>query len=860
ASSEYDLYVLAEDGNSNLQTTPAVVSVSNVILENALSFDGTDDYVEITHNSGQSLSDFTLEAWVNTTQTAGAYKRIIMKPVGGNQNYSLAINNGFAHVRFDGSGGVQAEGSSLINDGEWHHIAGVFDNTNDLISIYVDGVLEQQNVTTQNPVTGSSPLYLGWAGSGGIYYEGEMDEVRIWSTVRTQEEILINMNSSLATGTGLVASYDFNTGTPGDDNTGITTLTDITGNGNDGTLNNFGLSGSSSNWVVSDAFGGVLGQATIIGTTTSVSNNGLTVTDAGFLQDAGDFVTFTYSNASTDGAVTTNINPNVIDSRWERDWYISSNDANTNGGEVEITFDFSDMGVGGTPSGKYALLYRENETTQYQAVVFSYTISGDQVTFIANGADIEEGYYTLGQVTTRLSTIIYVKKNAQGAYDGTSWSNAFDNLQGALAVAGTDVEIWVAKGTYIPHSIDREVSFRINDTGQNNLTLYGGFAGNETLETERDPELNITILSGDLFDDDNANVTPGETTRQDNSLHVLYTTSVVGLTIDGFKITGGNANDSGPTFGKNGGGIINFATIDIYNCTFDSNTSSDEGAGLWYSSGSSDLINVTVSNNHASVDGGGMYSGGNPRIFNCVFEDNIAQNGAGLYLTAAGSLGIITNSIFQANDASLQGGAIYATGTSSTEIINNTIYGNSATNDGGGIYIASNSSNPIKNNIIWDNFATNGANVESLGSSEIDYNLISTGAIGVNGLSSDPLFADANNGDFTVTTGSGAINAGDNASIAQDRPDLDDDADTSEDVPFDFAGNARVQNDVVDMGAYEFEGVGNATERGNSLDFDGLNDHIIVNTNSPFLPNEETDDYTIETWFKTADRNSDQGI
>ncbi|MEQ9052824.1 MAG: LamG-like jellyroll fold domain-containing protein, partial [Marinoscillum sp.] len=258
----YDVYVVAEDneGAPNTQKVAVTFDITTLAFpENALSFDGTDDYVDIVHNASQNLSTFTLEAWVKTEQAAGAHIRIIMKPVAGNQNYSLAINNGYAHVRFDGSGGVQAEGTTLINDGKWHHLAGVFDNANDLISIYVDGVLEQQNATAQNPVTGSSPLYLGWSGVGQ-HYEGEMDQVRIWNTVRTQAELINHMNQSLNAEAGLVASYDFNTGIPGGDNTGLNTLADISGNGHDGTLNAFDLVGDTSNWVASGAFAPIIYQ------------------------------------------------------------------------------------------------------------------------------------------------------------------------------------------------------------------------------------------------------------------------------------------------------------------------------------------------------------------------------------------------------------------------------------------------------------------------------------------------------------------------------------------------------------------------------------------------------------------------
>ena len=86
-------------------------------------------------------------------------------------------------------------------------------------------------------------------------FDGQMDEVRIWSTTRSATEIQSLMNSELCgTETGLIAYYDFNQGTAGGSNGSITTLTDKTGN-NDGTLNGFTKSGSTSNFVTSTAIG-----------------------------------------------------------------------------------------------------------------------------------------------------------------------------------------------------------------------------------------------------------------------------------------------------------------------------------------------------------------------------------------------------------------------------------------------------------------------------------------------------------------------------------------------------------------------------------------------------------------------------
>src|SRR6185312_2510684 len=79
-----------------------------------------------------------------------------------------------------------------------------------------------------------------------------MDEIAIWNVVRTQAEIQSDMgcvHGGSGTPAGLVAFYNFDQGIANADNTSTTTLTDMTGNGNDGTLTNFALTGTTSNWV-----------------------------------------------------------------------------------------------------------------------------------------------------------------------------------------------------------------------------------------------------------------------------------------------------------------------------------------------------------------------------------------------------------------------------------------------------------------------------------------------------------------------------------------------------------------------------------------------------------------------------------
>ncbi|MEO7311794.1 MAG: T9SS type A sorting domain-containing protein [Chitinophagaceae bacterium] len=143
---------------------------------------------------------------------------------------------------------------------------------------------------------------------------------------------------------------------------------------------------------------------------------------------------------------------------------------------------------------------------------------------------------------------VYVNSAAAGANNGTSWANAFTDLQSALNFGCT--EVWVAKGTYKPTScltcvaLDgaRDSSFKI----PSGIKIYGGFAGTETNLSDRNLALvhttNLSILSGDLNSDDGANFT----NVSDNTKTVVKFINAASTTlIDGFTITSGSGTIDG---------------------------------------------------------------------------------------------------------------------------------------------------------------------------------------------------------------------------------------------------------------------------------------------------------------------------
>lgn len=225
--------------------------------QNALNFDGTDDYVQTTYAGLSGSNARTVEAWIRTTvvssPTDGGVQQIITDwgtfVTGGRFTFNLLWSNAI-RIEVGGSG---LSGTIAVNDGAWHHVACVYDPL-DLINpyaLYVDGVLDIEGdiPTDINTVLGTD-LRIGKRIDNARYFDGDIDEVRVWDFARTQDELIAEMNNEYcAIPDGLVVYYKFNHGIAGDSNPGVVLLEDFAGEAFDGELINFALSGPSSNWI-----------------------------------------------------------------------------------------------------------------------------------------------------------------------------------------------------------------------------------------------------------------------------------------------------------------------------------------------------------------------------------------------------------------------------------------------------------------------------------------------------------------------------------------------------------------------------------------------------------------------------------
>ncbi|MFK7907453.1 MAG: right-handed parallel beta-helix repeat-containing protein, partial [Chitinophagales bacterium] len=437
--------------------------------------------------------------------------------------------------------------------------------------------------------------------------------------------------------------------------------------------------------------------------------------------------------------------------------------------------------------------------------------------------------------------------------DGTSWAKAFDNLQAAIDVAAANDEIWVAEGTYLP-SKDKDGSVNPADNRDKtfyfnkDVKIYGGFPNTDNPSmADRDWENYPTILSGD-FDNNDIPITDktnADFPSQNNEknaytvVHTYQRSSV--FTIDGFFIQGGNSDSSGggmynkesnPTLtncifsnnsGHNGGGMRNnLSNPTLTNCIF-SNNSGHNGGGMDSFVSSPALTDCSFFNNFANY-GGGMNNSSCDNIIltNCIFSNNSANfSGGGVSNSSCDNV-ILTDCSFFSNHTGSTGGGMYSTDDNITLI--NCGFSNNSASSGGGMYNASQVNTTLTNCSLSNNSASsgggvlntyqgnttftncilwnNGSEIHNQGAATptVTYSIVQGDYAGTGNLNQNPLFLDPVNNNLQIPPCSPAINAGNKDA---DLDGVGADTQTIEDIPTDLAGNTRVIDGFVDMGAYE---------------------------------------------------------
>jgi hypothetical protein len=324
-----------------------------------------------------------------------------------------------------------------------------------------------------------------------------------------------------------------------------------------------------------------------------------------------------------------------------------------------------------------------------------------------------------------------------GATSGAcvDWATACD-LSYALNGAAYGNELWVKAGTYKPTTgSDRSTTFQL----KNGVSIYGGFAGTEGAREQRSWSTNVTILSGDIGTSGNNN---------DNVYHVVTGSGTDNTALlDGFTVTGGNANSASNPDDQGGGMYNSFGSPTVRNVTFSNNTATIAGGGMYNDHSSPDLRSVTFNNNTSTGNGGAIcnslgsdttltdvtfhansVTGGDggalmndyssPTLVNVTFSDNAATGGyGGAMYNDLVSVPVLTNVTFSGNSATMSsgynggyGGAMYNyANTTPPRLTNVTFSGNHAVGYddahpgyGGALYITAGSMG-ITNTILWGN-------------------------------------------------------------------------------------------------------------------------------------------------------------
>ena len=217
--------------------------------DNALNLDGTNDIVTIADNNALDLTtNYTIEAWIKPTAFSWLGGIVSKYHTNSSNGYILRLNGSgdYSGVTFD----EMSTSNGVLSLNKWQHIAAV--NNNGTRKIYINGVEQIITGTPLTAVANTDPVIIGqdFSASGSRFFNGSIDEVRIWNTARSTSEITSNMNTTLSgTETGLVAYYNFNQGTANGTNTSVTSLNDYTSNALNGTISGVALSGTSSNFV-----------------------------------------------------------------------------------------------------------------------------------------------------------------------------------------------------------------------------------------------------------------------------------------------------------------------------------------------------------------------------------------------------------------------------------------------------------------------------------------------------------------------------------------------------------------------------------------------------------------------------------
>lgn len=452
-------------------------SISQVMAQNvALDLDGSNDYVQTNYSGISGTGARTIEAWIKTTANTipanGGQQQIITDwgTFSTGQRFTFnVLYNGAIRIEIQGNG---LSGNEDVTDGNWHYVAVVYDpSASNKYRLLVDGHVDTiGNISVSQNTGNSVKLNIGRRIDGSRFFDGSIDEVRVYDYAKSDSAVAADMNKQFCSfPSGLKAYYRLNDGTANSNNTGNNTAScEITG-ANNGVLNNFSLSGNSSNWVSGPSLSGGDSYATV----DTVNCSAYTAPSGNTYSFTGTYTDVINNAAGCDSIITVNltigrtftvIRPSACDS------FISPK-----GNTIRQSGVYRDTFFNGNRYGCDSIIYMEvtiNESkhtydTMYfcdSAIVNSYIFYQDVdlnlFSTAANGCDsthhlrLEINASTQGEIDTSVCDVYISPSQQQWTQTGVYYDTLrFANSSGCDSVIRIDLEV---RNSY-QHTVDTSV-------------------------------------------------------------------------------------------------------------------------------------------------------------------------------------------------------------------------------------------------------------------------------------------------------------------------------------------------------------------------------------------------------------------
>jgi hypothetical protein len=412
----------------------------------ALSFDGTNDYIQMNNFVVPVSGDFTVEFWVYNRSNDG-YREFISQGSGGSAFY-IGITSSTGNIRC-GDNWVVTNINLPLNT--WTHLALTKSGTQGLL--YKNGVQVASHAGYSISSAGTLTL-LGQQYGGLEFPDAMLDELRIWNVARSAADISAQMGTELiGTESGLRALYHFNQGVAGGNNSGLTTLLDATANHFDGTLYNFALTGTTSNWVNA---GPILGNYNSLAISAGANT---TITPSAAPANTNAIVAFTHTNFT--GTLVVDPATGVL----------TVNDAKPAGTYTVTVKAFGNLGY--TVTTSFVLTVNDPLCSNSDFTVYTPVSAGTNPRSVAVGDFNVDGNQDIAVANEGSQTVSILLGNGAGGFSGSTDVNVGVN-PGSVSVGDFNgdgnQDIAVANGG------SNTVSIRLGDgsgvfSGTTNLSV-----------------------------------------------------------------------------------------------------------------------------------------------------------------------------------------------------------------------------------------------------------------------------------------------------------------------------------------------------------------------------------------------------